>query len=155
MAKRKGAKKGKTSRRRRVSGMSGASSETIKTFGGIMLGVIGGSMLASKVAPNVDAKIKGVVLAAAGLFGASKVHGSLMTGIALGVSVAGGTAALKGFGIISGSSANRLMAGNVGMRQVNGGMVNGGMVNGGLGTRQVNGFRNNEAENMAYAMASI
>lgn len=155
MAKRKkSAHRRSTSRRRK---MSGASGETIKMFGGIMIGVIGGTMLAQKIAPTMDPKIKGAILTAGGLFASTKVSGGLMEGIALGASVAGGTTLLKGFGVISGASANRMVAGNLSTRQVNGGMVNGNIarnqVNGGM----VNGLMVNgmgDAENMAYGLAS-
>ncbi len=158
MAKRKKSSGRKSGGRRRR--MSGASKETLKMFGGIMVGVIGGTMLAQKVAPTMDQKVKGAILAAGGLFGATKVHGALMEGITMGLAVSGGVTVMKGFGVISGTSANRMIAGNLAMKQVNGGMVNGGMVNGGmrqLGRNQVNGGMVNgvsDAESMAYGLAA-
>lgn len=120
MAAKKGAKKTgkrKSPARRKMSGIGG---DTLKTYGGIMIGVVGGSMLAQKVAPTMDPKIKGGILAAGGLFVASKAKGGLMSGIGLGLSVAGGTQLLKGFGVISGIAQpyQRRIAGNAAQTSV-------------------------------------
>lgn len=100
MAKRK-KQPAKHTRRRRVGG---ANSDVYVTIGGALLGFVGGKMLAAKVLPTVDDKIKGVGLAAIGVFGVPMVSkGALAKGVTIGMGIAGGELLLQSTGLISGS----------------------------------------------------
>ena len=84
MAKRKSKKS--PSRRRRVGAVKGGENLTL-----ILGGAVGGiatAMLAAKVAPQMDAKIKGAVAAVAG-FLVSKSKMPLLKGVGIGMGISG------------------------------------------------------------------
>ena len=115
MAKSKKKPARKTSRRR----VSGAGSGVFGKVGGALVGAIAGRMLSQKLLPNLDEKIKGAAIAAAGVFLVPKfIKGPMGEGLSIGLAVAGGTQILQGTGLIAGLNspvmylpASRTMAG--------------------------------------------
>lgn len=129
MAKSKKKPVRKTSRRR-VSGIAGSG--IVSKVGGALVGAIAGRMLSQKLMPNLDEKIKGAAIAAAGVFLVPKfIKGPMGEGLAIGMAVAGGTAILQGTGLIAGLTnspvmylpASRTVAGNGVSQAVAGGGV--------------------------------
>lgn len=116
MAKSKKKPARKTSRRR----VSGAGSGVFGKVGGALVGAIAGRMLSQKLLPNLDEKIKGAAIAAAGVFLVPKfIKGPMGEGLSIGLAVAGGTQILQGTGLIAGLNspvmylpASRTMAGS-------------------------------------------
>ena len=131
-------------RRRRVGAIGGG--DTLNTFAGALGGFVAGNILSQKLFPTMDAKIKGAVIAAAGVLLVPKFMGNspLFKGLSLGLGVAGGSAVLKSLGVISGVGAlnsthpiyalpmsttgvNSMVNGNRGGNQGVSSMVNGRM----------------------------
>lgn len=148
MAKRK-AKKPTTRRRRRSVGALAVNKDLMTQAAGALVGFVGGQMIAAKLAPNLDKKIKGIILAAAGVIGVPMfLKNSLGKGISLGLTTAGGVQVLQSTGIISGIERQlvympdqRRIAGSGINAQVNGGGIN-AQVNGGQGINaKVSGYR--------------
>ncbi len=150
MAKRKAKKKTTTRRRRRIGAVA-LNKDLMMQAAGAIGGYVIGQMVASKIAPTMDNKIKGAILAAAGLVVVPMVmKNTLGKGLAIGMAVAGGQKVLQGFNIISGSGTPLMImpAQGMGVRQIAGSginaMVNGrdgvsAMVNGGGINQMVNG----------------
>jgi len=141
----------RTTRRRRVGGMGGG--DTINTFAGALGGFVAGNMLAGKLFPSMDAKLKGAIIAGAGIFLIPKFAGNspLMKGLALGMGVAGGSTVLKSLGVISGMGALNtahpiyaLPSTSTGVNQMVSGSGKGvsSMVNGRMNTRTANMYSN-------------
>ena len=61
-------------RRRRVGAIGGG--DTLNTFAGALGGFVAGNILSQKLFPTMDAKIKGAVIAAAGLLLVPKFMGN-------------------------------------------------------------------------------
>lgn len=103
MAKKgKAAKRRTTTRRRRSVGAINKS--LLAKAAGAIGGYVAAEMLTSKVAPTMDAKIKGAAVIAIGLFGVPMLLKNEMgEGLALGFAVSGGHTILKGMNIISGT----------------------------------------------------
>lgn len=131
-----------THRRRRRVGAVALNKDLMVQAAGAIGGYVVGNMIGSKIAPNMDGKLKGAIIAAAGLLGVPMVlKSSVGRGLALGMAVAGGQKVLQGFGVISGSGQPMLLPyGNaMGVRQIAGPGVN-AMVNGRNGvSAMVNG----------------
>lgn len=149
MAKRK-AKKTTTRRRRRIGAVA-LNKDLLTQAAGAIGGYVIGQMVASKLAPTMDNKIKGAILAAAGVFGIPMVlKNTIGRGLAIGLAVAGGQKVLQGFNVISGNGQPlMIMPASVGVRQIAGSGVNAmvhgrdgvsNMVNGGGVSRMVNGL---------------
>ena len=99
MAKRKKVTKRPT-RRRRVSGVG---SDFMKEAVGALGGYVVAKMLAQKIMPNLDDKIKGAALAGIGVLVIPKmISGALGKGLSIGLVVGGGDLVLRSAGIISG-----------------------------------------------------
>jgi hypothetical protein len=136
MAKRKKTKP--TTRRRRRS-VGAVNKDLLTQAAGAVAGFVAGQMIASKIAPTMDNKIKGLVIAAAGLFGVPMVmKNSIGRGLALGLAVSGGQKVLQGFNIIAGNGMPLMIMPGNGRRQLAGNGVN-AMVNGNGVNAMVNG----------------
>lgn len=137
MAKRK-AKKTTTRRRRRVGAVALNKDLMIQAAGAIAGKVIG-DMIGNKIAPTMDNKIKGAIIAAAGIFAVPMVlKTSIGKGLAIGLAVSGGQKILQGFNIISGVGGQALLMPSTGQRLIAGNGVN-AMVNGQGVNAMVNG----------------
>lgn len=126
MAKSKRKSAHKTPRRhsRRISGVM--NKDWFGKAAGAIVGFVGARMISDKVAPTLDAKIKGAVLIGAGLFGIPMLlKNKLGEGMSLGFAVAGGEKLLQATGVIAGTSylpytAVKHIAGNGISQQVGG-----------------------------------
>jgi hypothetical protein len=99
MAKRR--KKRTSSRRRSRMGALGGGKlmDAVAVVGG----AVAGSLLAQKVFPTMDEKLKNVAIAGLGIFLVPKfVKGSMGTALGMGMVASGGIGLLKNFGVISG-----------------------------------------------------
>jgi hypothetical protein len=95
----------KHTRRRKIGAIGG--SDQLSTFAGALGGYVVGNIVTAKLFPTMDVKIKGAVVAAAGILLVPKIGGNspLMKGLGVGIGVAGGAAILKSLGVISGTAA--------------------------------------------------
>jgi hypothetical protein len=154
--KSKKSKKSSSTKRRRVSGGNYSVGYMIV---GTVAGLFGGTMLSEKVLPTTKRAIKGGVLTAGGGYLAYKAKHPFLTGLGIGVSVAGVAQVGKGFGIIAGMSPrlsygmqSRLNGRNGISNQVNGRDGIQRQLNGRNGiSNQVNG---NKHRAMQYADAA-
>lgn len=90
--------------RRRISGVAGSG--MLSKVGGALVGAVAGRMLAQKLFPTLDEKIKGAAIAAAGVFLVPKfIKGPMGEGLAIGMAVAGGTTLLQSTGLIAGMNS--------------------------------------------------
>ena len=99
MAKRK--KKASRRRSRRMSGVGapGKLMDAVAVIGG----AAAGSLLAQKLLPNLDEKLKNVAIAGLGIYLVPKlIKGSTGAALGMGMVAAGGVGLLKNFGVISG-----------------------------------------------------
>jgi hypothetical protein len=98
MRRKKSSKKRSSSRRRSSMGaMGGALNNAI----GIVAGAAIGRIVANKLLPNVDSKIKNAGVAILGAYGMPKlIKGSFGTSIGAGMVAAGGIGLLSDFGVI-------------------------------------------------------
>jgi hypothetical protein len=76
----------------------------LTTFAGALGGFVAGNIVGSKLFPTMDAKIKGAIVASAGIYLLPKFlgKGPIISGLALGMGVAGGSQILKSLGVVSG-----------------------------------------------------
>lgn len=103
MAKGKSAKK--APRRKSSRRVSGLANGMLAKVGGALVGYVGARMISEKVLPNLDGKIKGAAVAAAGIFLVPKVlKNQLGEGLAIGFGVAGGHMVLQSTGLLAGVS---------------------------------------------------
>lgn len=98
MRRKKSSKKRSVSRRRSSMGaMGGALNNVI----GIVAGAAIGRIVANKLLPNVDSKIKNAGVALLGAYGMPKIiKGSFGTSIGAGMVAAGGIGLLSDFGVV-------------------------------------------------------
>ena len=99
MAKRR--KKASRRRSRRMSGVGapGKLMDAVAVIGG----AAAGSLLAQKLLPNLDEKLKNVAIAGLGIYLVPKlIKGSTGAALGMGMVAAGGVGLLKNFGVISG-----------------------------------------------------
>jgi hypothetical protein len=98
MRRKKSSKKRSSSRRRSSMGaMGGALNNVI----GIVAGAAVGRIVANKLLPNVDSKIKNAGVALLGAYGMPKlIKGSFGTSIGAGMVAAGGIGLLSDFGVV-------------------------------------------------------
>lgn len=155
MAKRR-TKKTTTRRRRRTVGAIAMNKDLITQAAGAIGGFVVGQMVASKIAPTMDSKIKGAIIAAVGIFAVPMVlKNTIGKGLAIGLAVSGGQKILQGLNVISGVDHLMIMpaSGNMGLRQLAGSGVN-AMVNGSGGgvSAMVNGRGINQQVNGRSAM---
>ena len=157
MAKRKVAAKRRTSSKRRRS--VGAVNKTmLMQAAGTIAGYVAGNMLQSKIAPTMDAKIKGAATAAIGIVVLPMLIKSDMgKAVGIGLATSGAVELLKGFNVISGvgaynvrqlpaPGAQRLIAGS-GINQMVGGsginrMVGGSGINRMVGAKRSSAMQN-------------
>lgn len=127
MAKSKRKSAHKTPRRhsRRISGIM--NKDLLEKAAGAIVGFVGARMISDKVAPTLDAKIKGAVMIGAGLFAIPHLlKNKLGEGLSLGFAVAGGEKLLQATGVIAGEmtylpyTPTRHIAGNGISQQVGG-----------------------------------
>ena len=101
MATKKKSKKSPIRRRRRSVGA--VNKDLLTQAAGALGGYVLATMAMAKIAPTLDSKIKGAVVAALGVFGVPMVlKNSIGRGLAIGFSTAGGIKLLQGFNVISG-----------------------------------------------------
>lgn len=102
MAKKKHVAKRRTQHRRHRVGAVNKSMLT--EAAGAIAGYVVGSMLQSKLAPNMNQKVKGSATILIGLFGVPMLlKNDLGKGLAMGMVVSGGKELLTSFGVISGT----------------------------------------------------
>jgi len=102
MAK-KSKKPARRTARRRISGVGG---DFMTKVAGALVGYVGGKMLAGKLMPSLDDKIKGAGIAAAGVFVVPRfIKGAMGEGLSIGLAVAGGDTLLRGTGLIAGMNS--------------------------------------------------
>ncbi len=157
MARKRKAKSKTLGNRRRVGAARAGNLKDVAVQGLVIAGVaVGMDILAGKVMPSMDKKLKGVLVAGGGaLVGTMLIKGPMGTNFALGSLVAGTKQALQGFGVLSGVGANYLPYAPIRLNgpginaQVNGpgipAMVNGGQTI----TAKVNGL-NGVGRSSAY-----
>lgn len=98
MRRKKSSKKRSSSRRRSSMGAMGGGLNNVL---GIVAGAAIGRIVANKLLPNVDSKIKNAGVAVLGAFGMPKlIKGSFGTSIGAGMVAAGGIGLLSDFGVI-------------------------------------------------------
>jgi hypothetical protein len=98
MRRKKSSKKRSSSRRRSTMGAMGGGLNNVL---GIVAGAAIGRIVANKLLPNVDSKIKNAGVAVLGAFGMPKlIKGSFGTSIGAGMVAAGGIGLLSDFGVI-------------------------------------------------------
>lgn len=143
-------KKKTITRHHRRSRVGAVNKDLIMMAAGSIAGYVAGNMLSSSIAPTMDAKIKGAVIAAAGIIGVPMLlKSSLGHGLAIGMATSGGATILKSLGVISGVGSmapvaylpypNRRRIAGAGINaQVNGQGIN-AMVNGSGINAMVNG----------------
>lgn len=92
MAKRR--KKTRTTRRRR---MSGVGKSAVMDAVGVIAGAVAGRLVAKKLLPNVDEKIKNVGVIALGIFTPKFIKGSFGSAIGSGMIASGGVGLVGSF----------------------------------------------------------
>jgi hypothetical protein len=98
MRRKKSSKKRSVRRRRSSMGAMGGGLNNVL---GIVAGAAIGRIVANKLLPNVDSKIKNAGVAVLGAFGMPKlIKGSFGTSIGAGMVAAGGIGLLSDFGVI-------------------------------------------------------
>lgn len=98
MRRKKSSKKRSSSRRRSSMGAMGGGLNNVL---GIVAGAAIGRIVANKLLPNVDSKIKNAGVAVLGAFGMPKlIKGSFGTSIGAGMVAAGGIGLLSDFGVV-------------------------------------------------------
>ena len=102
MAK-KSKKPARRTARRRISGVGG---DFMTKVAGALVGYVGGKMLAGKLMPALDDKIKGAGIAAIGVLAVPRfIKGATGEGLSIGLAVAGGDTLLRGTGLIAGMNS--------------------------------------------------
>lgn len=100
------AKKTKKAAPKRRSGrrrISGTTTDFLTQAAGAVAGFVVGKMASEKLLPNLDEKVKGAGLIAAGMFLVPMVSkGAFAKSLSMGMAVAGGNAILQSTGILAG-----------------------------------------------------
>lgn len=97
MARRK--KKKSYSRRRRMSGVGNPGK--LMDAVGVIGGAAAGSLLAQKLFPNLDEKLKNVAITGLGIYLVPRlIKGSMGSALGMGMVASGGIGLLKNFGVI-------------------------------------------------------